>query len=136
MKICFLFPGQGAQSVGMGKDIYEKYDEAKKVYDRAKELTNIDIAKISFEGPEEKLNQTKYTQIAILVNSLAILEVLKENDIFGEVSIGLSLGEYSALIYSGFLDFEEGIKLVQKRGEYMQNLAPSRHMEDGCNYGA
>ena len=125
MKIGFLFPGQGAQSVGMGKDIYEKYDSARKVYDKVKELTGVDIAKISFEGPEEELNQTKYTQLAILTMSLAILEVLKENKIEAEISAGLSLGEYSALIYSKAIDFEQGIKLVQKRGEYMQELVPS-----------
>ncbi len=125
MKIGFLFPGQGAQSVGMGKDIFEKYESAKKVYDKVKELTGIDVAKLSFEGPEEDLVQTKYTQIAILTMSLAILEVLKENGIEAQMSAGLSLGEYSALIYSGCFDFEEGIKLVQKRGEYMQNLVPA-----------
>ena len=124
MKIGFLFPGQGSQAVGMGKDIYDQYDEAKKVYDRVKELTNIDIAKISFEGPEDILNQTKYTQLAILTMSLAIVEILKKENIQAEISAGLSLGEYSALIYSGILDFDEGVKLVQKRGEYMQNLVP------------
>lgn len=124
MKTAFLFPGQGSQVVGMGKDIYEKYEEAKKVYDKVKEITGIDIAKISFEGPEEILNQTKYTQLAILTMSLAIVEVLKSKGIKAEVSTGLSLGEYSALIYSKALDFTEGIKLVQKRGEYMQELVP------------
>lgn len=124
MKIGFLFPGQGAQSVGMGKDIYEEYKVAKDVYDKVKELTGIDVAQLSFEGPEEKLNETQYTQIAILTNSLAVLEILKENGIKAEVLAGLSLGEYSALINSGVLSFEEGIKLVQKRGEYMQNLLP------------
>lgn len=125
MKIGFLFPGQGAQSIGMGKDIYEKYDSARKVYDKVKEITGVDIAKISFEGPEETLNQTKYTQLAILTMSLAILEILKENKIEAEMSAGLSLGEYSALIYSKALDFEQGINLVKKRGEYMQNLVPA-----------
>ncbi len=124
MKIGFLFPGQGSQSVGMGKDIYEKYKTAKKIYEKVKQITGIDIAKISFEGPEEILNQTQNTQLAILTMSLAIIEILKEKDIKAKVSAGLSLGEYSALIYSGMLDFEEGIRLVQKRGEYMQNLVP------------
>lgn len=124
MKIGFLFPGQGAQSVGMGKDIYEKYSVSKNVYDKVQEITGVDIAKISFEGPEEVLNETKYTQIAILTMSLAILEVLKSNNIEAEISAGLSLGEYSALIYSKVLSFEEGVKLVQKRGEYMQEFLP------------
>ena len=124
MKIAFLFPGQGTQNIGMGKDIYDKYEVAKNVYDKVQEITNIDIAKISFEGPVEVLNETKNTQLAILTNSLAILEVLKENNVEAEVSAGLSLGEYTALIYSNYLSFEEGIKIVQKRGEYMQNLLP------------
>ncbi len=120
MKIGFLFPGQGSQSIGMGKDLYDKYEEVRNVYDKVKELTGIDIAKISFEGPEEVLNQTKYTQLAILTESLSILEILKKNNIKADMSAGLSLGEYSALINSGALSFEEGVKLVQKRGEYMR----------------
>lgn len=124
MKIGFLFPGQGSQSVGMGKDIYEKYEEARNVYDKVRELTGVDIAKISFEGPEDILNQTKYTQLAILTESLSILEILKKNNINANISAGLSLGEYSGLIYSKALSFEEGIKLVQKRGEFMQELLP------------
>ena len=102
MKIGFLFPGQGAQSVGMGKDIYENYEEVKKLYEKVKQITGIDIAKISFEGPEEILNQTKYTQLAILTESLGILEILKKHNINPEMSAGLSLGEYSALIVKFF----------------------------------
>lgn len=124
MKIGFLFPGQGTQNIGMGKDFYEKYEEAREIYDKVKELTNIDIAKISFEGPEELLNKTSYTQLAVLTNSLAILAILKKKKIQAEISAGLSLGEYAALIYSGAIRFEEGIKLVQKRGEYMEKLLP------------
>lgn len=124
MKIGFLFPGQGAQSLGMGKDIYEQYESAKNIYNKVKEITGIDIAKISFEGPEETLNETKNTQLAILTMSLAILGILKENNITCEMSAGLSLGEYSALINSEAISFEEGIKLVQKRGRFMQELLP------------
>ena len=124
MKIGFLFPGQGSQYVGMGKDLYEKYEEVRNIYDRVENLTGVDVKKISFEGPEEELNQTKNTQLCILTMSLAILEILNKNGVKAEISAGLSLGEYSALIYSGILNFEDGVKLVQKRGEYMQNLVP------------
>lgn len=124
MKIAFLFPGQGAQNVGMGKDLYNEYEEAKKIYNKVNEITGINISKISFEGPEETLNETKYTQLAILTNSLAILEILKKENIKADILAGLSLGEYTALIHSKCLSFEQGVKLVQKRGEYMQNLAP------------
>lgn len=124
MKIGFLFPGQGSQTLGMGKDLYDQYEEAKKVYDRVSEITGVDIKKISFEGPEEVLNETKNTQLAILTESLAILEVLKKNNIVSDMSAGLSLGEYIALIEDNIFNFEDGIKLVQKRGEIMQNYIP------------
>ena len=136
MKIGFLFPGQGSQSVGMGKELYENYKEAKNIYDKVKEITGIDIAKISFEGPEEVLNQTKYTQLAILTNSLAQLEVLKKQGVRADVSAGLSLGEYTALIYSKALSFEDGVKLVQKRGEFMQDLAPKGNWQMAAILGA
>ena len=124
MKRAFLFPGQGAQSVGMGKDIYEKYEEARRIYDKAEEVSGIDVKKLCFEEPEDKLNQTENTQIAILTTSLAMLEILKVRGINAEIAVGLSLGEYAALIYSGIISFEDGIKLIKKRGYYMGNLLP------------
>lgn len=124
MKLGFVFPGQGAQYVGMGKDLYEKYETVKNVYKKASDILGIDIAKLTFESSEEILNQTKNTQIAILVMSLAIAELLKENNIEAEISAGLSLGEYSALAYSSFISFEDAIKVVRKRGEFMQNYVP------------
>ena len=124
MKIGFLFPGQGAQSVGMGKDLYEKYPEYRSVYEKVNKITGKKIDELTFNVTEEELSQTQNTQIAILTMSLAILEILKKQNIKAEVSMGLSLGEYTALIYSGALSFEDGIKIVQKRGELMQNLCP------------
>lgn len=124
MKIGFLFPGQGSQSIGMGMDLYEKYETVRKVYQKVKDLTGIDVAEMTFRGEEDILNQTKNTQLAILTMSLAILAVLDEYGIQAEISSGLSLGEYSALIYSQAIGFEDGVKLVQKRGEFMQGLAP------------
>lgn len=124
MKRAFLFPGQGAQIVGMGKDIYEKYEIARKIYDEASRILGIDIKTLCFEGPEEELNKTENTQIAILTTSLAILEVLKSKNINAEIATGLSLGEYGALIYSGIISFEYGIKLIKQRGYYMANLLP------------
>ncbi len=122
--IGFLFPGQGSQSVGMGKDLYENFESVKTVYNDVKNLTGIDVAKISFEGPEEILNKTKYTQISILTMSLSILKLLEEKNIKAQMSCGLSLGEYSSLIYSGAISFEDGVKIVQKRGELMEDLCP------------
>ena len=124
MKIGFIFPGQGAQSVGMGKDLYEKYDEVKLVYDKASKIAGVDIAKMTFDGPEEELFQTKNTQIAILTMSIAILEILKKYGIKPEFNAGLSLGEYSALYSGEAISFENVIKIVKKRGELMQNLVP------------
>ena len=124
MKIAFLFPGQGAQTVGMGKDFYEEYEVAKKIYKQAERETGIEVSKLSFEGPEEELNQTKNTQICMVTMSLAILELLKEAGIKAEYSAGLSLGEYVALNYAGAINLKDTLKIIQKRGEYMQNLAP------------
>lgn len=124
MKIGFLFPGQGSQSIGMGKDLYEKYDEVKNIYKKVKDITGIDIAEITFNGKEEELNETKITQLAVLTMSLSIIEVLKREGVSSEVVAGLSLGEYTALIYSGVLSFEQGVSLVKKRGEFMQSLSP------------
>lgn len=129
MKTAFLFPGQGAQFIGMGKDICEKYEEANKIYEQASEILGIDIKKMCFEGTEEELNKTQNTQIAIAVTSLAILEVLKSKGIRADVSVGLSLGEYVALIYSGYISFEEGMKLLEKRGYYMGSFLPEGKFE-------
>lgn len=124
MKIGFLFPGQGAQTVGMGKDLYEQYEEYKKVYDEVEKITGVNVADITYNSTEQELSQTKNTQICILTMSLAILKLLEEKNIKPEASIGLSLGEYSALINSNAISFEDGVKIVKTRGELMQNLCP------------
>ena len=124
MKIGFLFPGQGSQAVGMGKDLYEAYEEVRNVYQKVKEITGIDIAKVSFEGPEELLNTTEMTQLAILTQSLAIVELLKKHQITADRMAGLSLGEYTALITDEVIDFKDGIEIVQKRGKIMQENLP------------
>ena len=124
MKTAFLFPGQGAQSVGMGKDIFDNFEEARKVYQKAEEVTGIDVKKLCFEGPETELMKTENTQICILTTSLAILAVLEKNGITAKMAAGLSLGEYTALIYGGYLSLEEGFRLIQKRGYYMGNFLP------------
>ena len=125
MKIAYLFPGQGSQKVGMGKDIYDSYEEARNIYKKASQILGIDVEKLCFESSQEELNQTKNTQIAIVVTSLAILEVLKKYNIKADICTGLSLGEYVALIYGGYLTFEDGVKLIQKRGYYMQEKVPN-----------
>ena len=122
LKVMYLFPGQGAQYQGMGSDIYQEYNVAKKVYDTASNTVGYDIAELSFKGPENKLSKTKYTQPVLLTHSIACLEVFKElteNKVTPFISAGHSLGEYSALIAAGYLSFEEGLSLVQKRGEMM-----------------
>ena len=131
MKTAFLFPGQGAQTVGMGKDLYEKYKEARDIYEKASEVSGIDIKKICFDGPEEILMKTENTQIAILTTSIAILKVIENKGIKADIAVGLSLGEYVALIYGGYISFEDGIKLIQKRGYYMENFVEG---EEICEY--
>lgn len=124
MKVGFLFPGQGAQSVGMGKDLYDEYEEYRNVYQKVEEITGVKLADITFNSSEQVLGQTKNTQICILTMSLAILELLKKENIECIASSGLSLGEYTALINSGAISFYEGVRIVKTRGELMQNLCP------------
>lgn len=124
MKIAFLFPGQGAQYEKMGKDIYDKYEEVREIYDKASKILNIDMKKLCFETEKEELSKTENTQIAIAINSLAILEILKANNIEAQICTGLSLGEYVALIYAGILTLEDGLNLLKKRGYYMGNYLP------------
>ncbi|MEA2021287.1 MAG: ACP S-malonyltransferase [Candidatus Caldatribacteriota bacterium] len=123
-KVAFLFSGQGAQYVGMGKELYDNFESSRKVFDEADGALSYSISEICFYGPEKNLNKTKNTQPAILTTSIAALRVLEDEGIKPDVVAGLSLGEYSALVCSGALDFSTAVKLVKKRGQFMQEVVP------------
>lgn len=127
MKIAFLFPGQGAQIVAMGKDVAQNFAVADDIFNQANEILGYDIKTLCFEGPQEELNKTNISQPAIFTVSAAILEVLKTEEktsfIKADVTAGLSLGEYTALYAAGVMSFEDALKLVDKRGKAMQAAA-------------
>lgn len=123
-KMAFLFPGQGAQYVGMGKEFYTRYSKVREVFQQAQKVLGYDLATLCFEGPKTQLDQTEYTQPALLTVSIAIVEILKEIGLKPDVTAGLSLGEYSAIVCSGVMDFTTAVALVQKRGKYMQEAVP------------
>lgn len=126
-KIAFLFPGQGAQTVGMGRRVAESLPAARRLYDRAGEVLDYDLAKLCFEGPAEELDSTIYSQPALFVTSLAALELLRQQSpdvvLSCEAAAGLSLGEYTAMVFAGIMEFEEGLVTVQRRGAAMQEAA-------------
>ena len=123
MKVAFLFPGQGSQSVGMGKDICEHYDVAKKVYERANNVLNKNVSELCFDGPEEALKETINTQPCIVTNSIALLEALKSRlNIVPTYAAGHSLGEYCAMYASGVMDLDTTLKSIQKRAELMNEV--------------
>lgn len=124
MRTVFMFSGQGAQYAGMGKELYQKYSVAKKIFDCADEVLGYSIKDICFQD-EAKLGETEFAQPAILTMSIAALEVLKEQGVRAEMTAGLSLGEYSAYVASGAMNFEEAVALVQKRGKFMAEAVPS-----------
>jgi [acyl-carrier-protein] S-malonyltransferase len=119
--VAYLFAGQGSQAVGMGKDLVASFPMAKELFDRASSILEFDLAKVCFEGPAEELNRTDRSQPALLVHGIACLEVAAREGLPpGEAAAGLSLGEYTAHVYAGSLTFEDGVRLLQKRGRYMQ----------------
>lgn len=124
MKIGYIFPGQGTQAVGMGKDIYEKYEEARNVYKLIDNVLNENIEKLTYKKSQDELNKTENTQISIYAMSVAILKILESKGIKPVAAAGLSLGEYSALTAAGVISLEDGAKIVRTRGKLMQNLAP------------
>ncbi len=119
--IAFVFPGQGSQQVGMGKDLYESSSLAREYYDRAEEVLGFNLKEISFNGPEEELKQTRVTQPALFVHSVILDRLLKETGLQPGVVAGHSLGEYSAVVSAEALSFEEALPLVKLRGELMQH---------------
>ncbi|TJY43224.1 ACP S-malonyltransferase [Cohnella pontilimi] len=124
-KIAFVFPGQGAQAVGMGKDAYEQFEDARSVFDRADAVLGFPLTKLVFEGPEEELRLTANTQPALLAASVALLEVYKKQGVKPDFVAGHSLGEYSALVAAGVLDFEDAVRLVRARGQFMEQAVPA-----------
>ncbi|AJY76527.1 ACP S-malonyltransferase [Paenibacillus beijingensis] len=123
-KTAFVFPGQGAQAVGMGKDVYETVQSAKAVFDQADAALGFKLSDLIFEGPDDALKQTANTQPALLTVSAALLEALKESGLTADYAAGHSLGEYSALVAAGALSFTDAVRIVRARGEFMEQAVP------------
>ena len=123
-KTAFLFAGQGAQKLGMARDLYDQYLIVKETYDQASRVLGYDLRDL-IDQDEEKLNQTRFTQPAILTTSVAIYRLLVEKGLQPDMVAGLSLGEYSALVAAGSLDFEDAVALIAKRGQFMETAAPA-----------
>src|ERR1700691_6377663 len=122
--IAFLFPGQGSQAVGMGKELADKYSVARKAFDEADEALGYKLSQVCFEGPEEQLRLTEITQPAILTASIAALRVLEDRIPRPSFVAGHSLGEYSAHVVSGTMSFADALRTVRSRGKYMQEAVP------------
>lgn len=123
--MAFLFPGQGSQTVGMGKSISDSYVESKTIFEKADQTLHTPLSKLIFEGPQEELTLTTNAQPSLMTTSIAILESLKQYHITPDFVAGHSLGEYTALVAAGAFSFEEGVYAVRKRGEFMEEAVPS-----------
>ena len=123
-KTAFLFPGQGVQTIGMGKDLYENISECRSILDYSEDILNMPLKKMMFEGPEDAITATENAQPLILTASLMALKALEINDINADYTAGLSLGEYAALIYGGALSLEDGLLLIKERGRIMGSALP------------
>jgi len=134
-----MFPGQGAQFVGMGKDLYENFIQAREVFDKADAVLKFDLKKLCFEGPQEELSTTKNSQSAILTTSVAALRALEASPLYAafspKFSMGLSLGEYTALVAAGSISFEDALVLVRKRGEFMEEASKKNPGGMACIVG-
>ena len=124
MKTAFVFPGQGSQYVGMGKDLWKNFDQVKRLYEEASETLGYDVKELSFNGPQEELSKTFRTQPCILTASIAAYKVLSSQGVTAYVMAGHSLGEYSALVAAGVISFKDAVLLTEKRGMFMQEAVP------------
>lgn len=139
VEVAYIFPGQGAQFVGMGKDLYDNYPAAKEVFDKANSILKVDIKKLCFEGPQEELSTTANSQPAILTASIAALKGYESSQFAAQFipkfSLGLSLGEYTALVAAGSISFEDALVLVRKRGEFMEDASKKNPGKMACILG-
>ncbi|MBI5144268.1 MAG: ACP S-malonyltransferase [Candidatus Omnitrophica bacterium] len=139
VEAAYIFPGQGSQYAGMGKDLYDNFPAAKEIFDKSNEILKYDLKKLCFEGPQEELSTTQNSQPAILTASIAALKAYESSELFNQYlpkfSLGLSLGEYTALVAAGSLSFEDALVMVRKRGEFMEEASRKNPGKMACIIG-